>query len=69
MANNKVRQLLAQLREETENGISDLQQSEEIDAWLDEQSALTAACCNDRATVVQLLEQELSARGISLRTH
>jgi hypothetical protein len=64
----KIHELLCRLREETANEISELQQSE-IDVWLEEQSALTAAYSNDVATVVQLLEQELSARGISLRTH
>ena len=64
----KIHELLWKLREETANEIAELQQSE-IDSWLEEQSALTAAYSNDLATVVQLLEQELSARGISLRTH
>jgi len=64
----KIHELLWNLREATANEILELQQSE-IDGWLDEQSALTAAYSNDLATVVQLLEQELSARGISLRTH
>ena len=64
----KMHVLLWHLREETEHETSELRQSE-LDAWLDEQSALTAAYSKDLATMVQLLEQELSARGVSLRTH
>jgi len=64
----KMHVLLWHLREETVQEISELQQSE-LDVWLDEQSALTAAYSKDLATAVQLLEQELSARGVSLRTH
>jgi hypothetical protein len=63
-----VHELLWKLSEETANEMSELQQSE-IAGWLDEQSALTVACANDLATMVRLLEQELSARGTSLRTH
>jgi len=64
----KMHELLWRLSDETANEMSELQQSE-IDGWLDEQSALTAAYSKDLATVVGLLEQELSARGISVRTH
>jgi len=66
---NIMHQLLWQLREDTADEISELQRSEEIDAWLDGQSALTAVYSNDLETVVNLFEQEIAARGFSVRTH
>ena len=66
--------LLWRLREDTANEISELQPDEEIndwlDAWLDEQSELTAVYyAKDLATVVHFLEQELSQHGLSVKTH
>ena len=65
---------LWKLRGDTADEISDLQEGEEtsdwLDAWLDEQSELTAFYyAKDLATVVQLLERELSRHGLSLKTH
>jgi len=66
----KVHELLWMLREDTANEISELQQNEEIGAWLDEQSEPTAAYhTKDFATAVHFLEEELSVRGFSLKTH
>jgi hypothetical protein len=65
----KVHDILWKLHEDTVNDISELEQSEDLGVWLDEQAALTVAYSNDLATVVKLLEQELSARGVSLKTH
>ena len=67
MANRK-HELLWQLREDTVDEISELRASDEIDAWLDEQSAV-AVYANDLDAVVHLLEEELTARGFSVRTH
>lgn len=61
-------ELLWQLHEDTEDEISELQQRE-IDAWLDEQSGPSIAYAKDLATAVHFLEQELIARGYSLKTH
>ena len=66
---NIMHQLLWQLREDTADEISELRRSGEIDAWLDEQSELTVVYSNNLRTVVNLFEQELSARGFSVRTH
>jgi len=49
-------QLLWQLSEDAADEISELLRTEEIEAWLDDQSALTT-------------DQELAARGFSVRTH
>jgi len=68
MAKRK-RELLWQLSEDTADEISHLQRGDAIDAWLDNQAALTAAYADDLEAVVDLLEQELSARGFSVRTH
>jgi hypothetical protein len=65
----RVLELLLDLREETANEISELEQSDEIDAWLLEQSMPTAAYAKDLATVVRHMDQELSCRGLSLRIH
>ena len=70
----KMYELLWRLREETANGIPELQVREEtsdwLDAWLDEQSELTALyCAKDLATVVRFLEQEPSSHGLSVKTH
>jgi hypothetical protein len=65
----RIHELLWQLREDTVDEISRLRQSEMIDAWLDNQSALTAAYATDLDSLVLLLEEELSARGFSLKTH
>jgi hypothetical protein len=67
-------ELLWELREDTANEISELEPREEIsdclDAWLDEQAELTAVYyAKDLATVVHLLEQELSSHGLSVKTH
>jgi hypothetical protein len=62
-------QLLWQLGEDTADEISELQRSEEIDAWLDEQSELTVAYSNDLRTAVNIFEEELAARGFSVRAH
>jgi len=63
-------ELLCKLREDTANEISELQQSEETDAWLDERSEPTAVSYGkDLAAVVHFLSQELSAHGLSLKTH
>ena len=66
---NIMHQLLWQLREDTADEISELQRSEEIDAWLDDQSELTAVYAKDLNTVVDLFEQQLAARGCSVKTH
>ena len=70
----KMCELLWKVREDTANEISELQLREEtsdwLDAWLDEQSELTAVYhAKDLATVVHLLEQELSNHGLSVKTH
>jgi len=70
----KMHELLWRLREDTANEISELQPEAEIndwlDAWLDEQSELTAVYyAKDLAAVVHLLEQEMSNRGLSAKTH
>jgi len=70
----KMHELLWNLREDTANEISEPQEREEIsdwlDAWLDEQSELTAVyCAKDLATLVHSLEQALSNHGLSVRTH
>lgn len=65
MANKRARELLRQFREDTANGISELQR-DETDAWHDDQSALTVVYANTPDAVIYLLEQELSARGLSL---
>ena len=67
-------ELLWKLRDDTANEISELQLRDEtsdwLDAWLDEQAELTAAYyTKDLATVVHLLEQELSNHGLSVKTH
>lgn len=69
-----VHELLWKLREDTADEISELQEGEEtsdwLDPWLEEQSELTALYyAKDLATVVHLLEQELSNHGLSLKTH
>jgi len=51
---------------ETANEIEESQQSE-IDTWLDEQAEVAYA--KDLASAIHLLEQQLSARGFSLKTH
>ena len=49
---------------------SELQLSEGIGAWLDEQSELTTGFhAKDLATAAHFLEEELSVRGFSLKTH
>ena len=66
----KMRELLWKLREDTANEISELQLSEGIGAWLDEQSELTTGFhAKDLATAAHFLEEELSVRGFSLKTH
>ena len=70
----KMHELLWKLREDTANEISELQVQEEtsewLDAWLEEQSERTAVYyARDLATVVHLLEQELSHHGLSVKTH
>jgi hypothetical protein len=71
----KMRELLWKFREDTAKEISDLQLREDeisarLDAWLDEQSELTAVYyAKDLATVVHFLEQELSNHGLSVKTH
>jgi hypothetical protein len=67
-------ELLWKLGEDTAHEISEPEPGEEIsdwlDAWLDGQAELTAVyCAKDLATVVHLLEQELSNRGLSVKTH
>jgi len=62
-------ELLWRLREDTASEISELEQSDSIDAWLDEQSQPTAAYAKDVASVVHRMEQELSCRGLSLKLH
>jgi hypothetical protein len=70
----KMHELVWKLREDTANEVLELQVREEtsdwLDAWLDEQSELTALYhAKDLATVVHLLEQELSNQGLSVKTH
>jgi len=65
----RMRELLWQLSEDTTDEISQLGHGDAIDAWLDNQAALTAAYADDLEAVVHLLEQELTARGFSVRTH
>jgi len=63
-------ELLWKLREDTVSEISEQEPRDELDAWLDEQAELTAACsAKDLARADHLLEQELSNRGPSLKTH
>jgi DNA-binding FadR family transcriptional regulator len=63
-------ELLWKLREDTVNEISEPEPRDELDAWLDEQAELTAACyAKDRARADHVLEQELSKHGLSLKTH
>ena len=69
----KMHELLWWFREDTAN-VSELQPEAKIndwlDAWLDEQSELTAVYyAKDLAAVVHLLEQEMSNRGLSAKTH
>jgi len=70
----KMQELLWNLREDTANEIPEPQVREEtsdwLDAWLDEQSELTAVyCAKDLATLVDFLAQELSSHGLSVKTH
>jgi hypothetical protein len=70
----KMCELLWTLREDTAKEISEPELREEtsdwLDAWLDEQSELTAVYyAKDLATVVHLLEQELCNHGLSVKTH
>ena len=70
----KMHELLWKLREDTADEISEPQVREEmsdwLDAWLDEQSKLTSVYyAKDLTTVVHFLEQELSDRGLSVKTH
>ena len=66
----KMRELLWKLREDTANEILELQQCGEISAWLEEPSEPDAACSRkDLETVVPFPEEELSAWGVSLKTH
>jgi hypothetical protein len=60
--------LLWQLYTDTASEISESQQGE-IDAWLDEQAATAVIYARDVATALRLLEQELTARGISMTRH
>ena len=67
---SKMRELLWKLREDTANEILELQQCGEISAWLDEQSEPAAACSRkDLETAVDFPEDELSAHGLSLKSH
>ena len=66
MRTTKRCELLWQLQMETANEIEESQQSE-IDTWLDEQAEVAYA--KDLASAIHLLEQQLSARGFSLKTH
>jgi predicted XRE-type DNA-binding protein len=65
----EVHEVLWKLREDTANEISELQVRQEMSDWLDEQSELTTIYAKELATVVHLLEQELSNHGLSLKTH
>ena len=70
----KIHELLWKLREDAGNEISEPQVREEmsdwLDAWLDEQSKLTAVYyAKDLASVVHFLEQELANHGLSVKTH
>jgi len=61
-----MRELLWKLREDTASEISELLLTEDVGAWLDEQSERTAVnYANDPATVVHFLEQELSNHALS----
>ena len=58
------------VRQRRHTGPRHLQLREKISAWLEEQSEPTAVCyATDLATVVHFLAQELSSRGLSLKTH
>jgi antibiotic biosynthesis monooxygenase (ABM) superfamily enzyme len=66
----KMHELLRKLQEDTANEISELQQSEGIGTWFDEQSEPTAVYhAKDLATALYFLEEELSVHGFSLKTH
>jgi len=66
----RIRTLLWKLSEATAKEISDLRASEELNAWLDEQSEPAATCyATDLSTAVNDLERELVARGLSVKTH
>jgi hypothetical protein len=70
----KIHELLWKLREDAAKEISEPQVGEEmsgwLDAWLDEQSKLTAVYyAKDLASVVHFLEQELANHGLSVKTH
>jgi len=60
-------QLLWELRTETAKEISALEQSDEIDAWLDDQLMPASVHARDGSEVVPPLE--LSGLGLSLKTH
>jgi hypothetical protein len=60
--------LLWQLHAETADEISELQDCW-IEDWLEEQSAPRVVFTSDLATALHVLEQELTARGLSLTTH
>jgi hypothetical protein len=62
-------QFLCQLHEDIANEISELTESDEIDAWLDDQELPLAAYAKDLDALVQLFERELATRGYSMKIH
>jgi hypothetical protein len=66
----KMRELLWKLQEDTANEILELQQCEELSAWLEEPSEPNAVYFGENPhPVVPFAEEGTCARGLSLKTH